>query len=87
MEKKFHLQEMDWVITFPNTGNRGKKYPDYSVMLSDLKKGSSDKNVCLRDIVENVEFESKFPHTVGFSKVRNLRLPRCRIAIFRNTVN
>jgi len=59
---------MDWVITFPNTGNRGKKYPDYSVMLSDLKKGSSDKNVCLRDIIENVEFESKFPHTVGFSK-------------------
>ena len=68
MEKKFHFQEMDWVITFPSTGNERKKYPNYSVMLTDLKKGSSSKNVCLGDIVENADFQSKFPHTVGFSK-------------------
>ena len=59
---------MGWIITVPNSGNKGKKYPDYSVLLSDLKKRSSDENVCLIDIVENVEFQSKFPHTVGFSK-------------------
>jgi hypothetical protein len=66
---------MDWVITFPNTGNKGKKYPDYSVMLSDLKKGNLEENVCLIDIVENAEFQSKFPHTVGFSKSKICERP------------
>ena len=63
------------MITFPNTGNKGKKYPDYSVMLSDLKKGSSNENVCLIDIVESIEFQSKFPHTVGFSKSKICERP------------
>ena len=66
MEKKFCFQELNWIITFPNSGNDGKKYQDYSVFVSNLKK-SADGCVCLVDLVESPEFQS-FPHTVGFFK-------------------
>lgn len=59
---------MEWIITFPSSGNNRKKYNDYSVFLSDLKKGSSDEKVHLVDIVENLGFQERFPHTVGFFK-------------------
>jgi hypothetical protein len=59
---------MGWIISFPNSGNYRKKYNDYSVFLSDLRKGSSNKRVYLLDIVENLEFQERFPHTVGFFK-------------------
>ena len=68
MEKKFHFQEIDWIITFPNSGNSGKKYVNYSVFLSDRNKKTVGKRVCLADLVENLEFQEKFPHTVGFFK-------------------
>jgi len=67
LEKKFCFQELDWIITFPNSGNDGKKYQDYSVFFSNLKKKSGAECVCLVDIVESPEFQS-FPHTVGFFK-------------------
>jgi hypothetical protein len=67
LAKKFHFQELDYIITFPDSGNDGKKYQDYSVVVSSLKEKSADGCVCLVDIVESPEFQS-FPHTVGFFK-------------------
>jgi hypothetical protein len=66
--KKFHFQEMDWIISFPNSGNQGKKYLHYSVLFADRKKGSLQAQVCLADVLEKPEFEKYLPHTVGFFK-------------------
>jgi hypothetical protein len=59
---------MDWVISFPESGNPGKKYLDYNVLFSDLKKGDSETQMCLDEILEKPEFERNFPHTIGFFK-------------------
>jgi len=64
--KKFHFQELDWIITFPEIGNKGRKYLYYSVLFTDKKKGRQPEQVCLCDVLENPEFEKDFPHTVGF---------------------
>ena len=59
---------MDWLISFPTSGNEGRKYLCYSVMFKDCKKGNSKSQVSLMDIVDVVEFENNYPHTVGFFK-------------------
>jgi hypothetical protein len=65
--KKFHFQELGWLICFPSCENKGK-YVNYSVI---LKKGPShpEKSVKLGEVVEDLEFERNFPHTVGYFKV------------------
>jgi len=68
LEKKFCFQDLDWIVTFPNLGNRGKKYPDYSVFFSDRKRKIVNKLVCLFEVIENPELQEGFPHTVGFFK-------------------
>ena len=68
LAKKFRFQELEWIITFPDLGNKGKKYAHYSVVFSDRKEKSAGKLVCLADVVENPEFQEVFPHTVGFFK-------------------
>jgi hypothetical protein len=61
--------EIDWLVYFPRCGNKGK-YLNYSVMFIDRKKGTSqpEKLVRLEKVVENREFEQRYPHTVGFYK-------------------
>ena len=61
--------EIDWLVYFPRYGNKGK-YFDYSVMFIDRKKGAAqpEKRVKLREILENPEFEQRYPHTVGYYK-------------------
>jgi hypothetical protein len=67
--KKFYFMEIDWLVYFPRYENKGK-YFDYSVMFIDRKKGASqpEKRVKLREILENPEFEQRYPHTVGYYK-------------------
>lgn len=67
--KNFHFIELDWLVYFPKYGNKGK-YLDYRVVLVDRKKGAAQtgKLVRLREILENPEFENRYPHTVGFYK-------------------
>ena len=57
---------MDWLISFPESGNEGRKYLCYSVMFKDRKKGNTKSEVSLMDIVDLAEFEKNYPHTVGF---------------------
>ena len=57
---------MDWLISFPDSGNEGRKYLYYSVAFKDCKKGNAKSQACLMDIVDTVEFEKNYPHTVGF---------------------
>jgi len=71
LKKKFHFKELNWIITFPNSGNKRKKYPEYSVLLSNYRNTSLNKKIRLIDIVENPEFQGRFPHTVGFFKSEN----------------
>jgi hypothetical protein len=66
--KKFHFQELDWVISFPEKGNQGRKYLYYTVSFEDRKKGNLPQRLCLADIFEAPEFENNFPYTVGFFK-------------------
>ena len=66
--KKFHFQELDWVICFPDSGNQGK-YLDYTVLVIERKeKPSRERCVTLGTIFDKAEFEGHFPHTVGFFK-------------------
>lgn len=67
--KKFHFQELDWLVYFPSCGNEGK-YNNYNVV---LKKGISppEKTVRLGEILEDPEFELHYPHTVGYYKLSN----------------
>jgi hypothetical protein len=67
----FHFQELDWLIYFPNEGNKGK-YCGYTVLLKDRKgKASDNRNyVTLGDVLERPELEEHYPHTVGFFKAQ-----------------
>ena len=67
--KKFHFIEIDWIVYFPRSGNKGK-YLSYNVTLIDRTKEEKHvgKLVTIREIVENPEFEMRYPHTVGFYK-------------------
>ena len=60
---------MDLLVYFPKCGNKGK-YLSYSVMLIDRKKGNAqpEKHVKLEEVLENREFENRYPHTVGYYK-------------------
>jgi len=64
--KRFHFQEIDWLISFPESGNEGRKYLYYSVEFKDSRKRKSKSQVNLVDIVDDREFEKNYPHTVGF---------------------
>ena len=67
--RKFHFMEVDLLVYFPRCGNKGK-YLNYDVITVDRKKGRSQsgKLVKLREILEDREFERRYPHTVGFYK-------------------
>lgn len=60
---------MDWVIYFPRCGNKGK-YLSYVVMFVDRKKGNNkpERIVKLKEVMENSEFERRYPHMVGYYK-------------------
>jgi hypothetical protein len=64
--KCFHFQEIDWFISFPASGNEGRKYLYYSVLFKDRKKGTVSSQVNLIDLVDATEFENNYPHTAGF---------------------
>ena len=66
--KSFHFLEIDWLISFPVSGNEGRKYLCYSVMFKDHKKGNAKSQVCLMDVVDGGEFEKNYLHTVGYFK-------------------
>jgi hypothetical protein len=67
--KKFHFIEIGWIVSFPRYGNKGK-YCNYSVMLTDKKIGTAQpgKSIKLGEVLENPEFEKRYPHTVGYYK-------------------
>ncbi len=65
--KIFHFKELDWLIYFPDSGNKGK-YVDYIVTFRDRKDPKGDRQVILGELVSKTEFENCFPHTVGFFK-------------------
>lgn len=66
--KKFHFQELDWLIYFPDQGNQGK-YLDYAIVFVDRKgQPVQEKRVTLGEVLGKSEFENCCPHTVGFFK-------------------
>ncbi len=62
---------MDWFICFPSIGNEGRKYLYYTVTFKNRKEGNSSQ-VSLKDLVDAVEFDQNYPHTVGFYKETNV---------------
>jgi hypothetical protein len=62
--KKFYFQEMDWIVSFPNEGNEGRKYLFYSVQFIDRNRKKGNQAV-LADVVDSPMFENGYPHTVG----------------------
>lgn len=75
MTKAFHFIEVDWIILFPNQGNKGK-YVDYRVRLIDGNKKTqqSEALYLLGDILEKSEISESYPHTVGFYKISQDRI-------------
>ena len=68
--KKFHFMEIDWLVYFPRSGNKGK-YLNYRVTLIDRKKGATQSGqlVKIEEIVENREFEKLYPHSRFLQRV------------------
>jgi hypothetical protein len=64
--KKFYFQEMDWVISFPSTGNEGRKYLFYTVQFIDRRNRQIKPRAILEDVVVSPMFENGYPHTVAF---------------------
>jgi hypothetical protein len=64
--KKFYFQEMDWLISFPDAGNEGRKYLFYAVHFIDKRNKRNTPNAVLADVVDSPMFENGYPHTVGF---------------------
>ena len=62
--KKFHFQELGWLVYFPIHGNEGK-YNSYFVF---FKRGLTqpEKRVKLEEILDDPEFEQRYPHTIGY---------------------
>jgi len=58
---------MNWTISFPSSGNEGRKYLYYTVKFTD-QKTQAQKQLCLAEIFESPQFEESFPYTVGFFK-------------------
>jgi hypothetical protein len=67
--KNFHFIEIDWIVSFPRYGNKGK-YCNYTVMLMDRKRGAAQLGKCVKlgEVLDNPEFEQNYPHTVGYYK-------------------
>ncbi|MCJ7560741.1 hypothetical protein MUO79_09050 [Candidatus Bathyarchaeota archaeon] len=67
--KKFHFQEIDWIVYFPSYGNEGK-YRNYNVTFRDRKRKITQpgKRVKLCEVLDRPEIENNYPHTVGFYK-------------------
>ncbi len=65
--KKFHFQEIDWLIFFPVCGNSGK-YRSYTVFLIERKGGKLQKEQTLKlgDVLDRPEIDLNYPHTVGY---------------------
>ncbi len=57
---------MDWIISFPNTGNDGRKYLFYTVQFIDRRNKQNRHHTILADVVDNQMFENGYPHTIGF---------------------
>jgi len=68
--KKFHFQEIDWVIYFPRRGNK-REYRNYNVTFRDRKRGipQPGKRIKLGEVLDKPEIDRCYPHTVGFYKV------------------
>lgn len=64
--KNFYFQEMDCVISFPSTGNEGRKYLFYTVQFIDRRNKTIKPQAILADIVDSPLFDNRYPHTVGF---------------------
>ena len=75
--KKFHFRELDWIICFPTPGNERKKYADYTVAFQDRKAETPQncKHVNLGEVLERLEIENNYPHTVGFYKASSEKEP------------
>jgi hypothetical protein len=65
--KKFHFQEVDWLIYFPLYGNCGK-YRGYTIFLVERKDGKlqTEQTLKLGDVLDRPEIDQHYPHTVGY---------------------
>ena len=72
--KKFHFQEIDWIVYFPRRGNKGQ-YRNYNVTFRDRKKGITQpgKRIKLGEVLDRPEIDRSYPHMVGFYKVSSGR--------------
>lgn len=75
---KFHFQEVDWIIYFPSSGNKGRTYPKYGVAYRDRTTGESQPGVRinLESVLSKHEIRDNYPHTViyfaeAFGKGKN----------------
>ena len=72
--KNFHFQELNWIISFPQHGNKGK-YINYTVT---LKKGAeAARKQRLGDVLEGQEFEKNYPYTVRYYKSSSEKTLEC----------
>jgi len=64
---KFHFKEIDWVIYFPNTGNKGRELVNYGVAYRDRveKITQPGTKINLNDVLMQDNIKNSYPHTIG----------------------
>jgi hypothetical protein len=63
-KKNFFLREIDWLISFPCSGNEGRKYANYTVDFFDLKTNKTNRQIPLFQVIDSPIFDQGYPHTV-----------------------
>lgn len=64
---KFHFIEIDLLLYFPSSGNKGRKYPKYGVAFLNRKtrEKQEGKRINLEDVLDRAEIKENYPHTVA----------------------
>jgi hypothetical protein len=64
---KFHFREIDWVIYFPSTGNKGRELNKYGVAYRDRLNNQTQlgHKINLEDALIQPIINYGYPHTIG----------------------
>ena len=78
MTDRLHFIEIDLIIYFPQTGNKGREIAKYGVPYLDRKKicTASSGRINLEDLLKKCpNIKNGYPHTVGYFEAERVKYP------------
>ncbi len=64
---KLHFKEINWVIYFPATGNKGRPFEKYGVSYRDRDQGTTQPGpkINLDDVLNEKRISENYPHSIS----------------------